>query len=134
VEGKLAISHPAVAAFREEHLYARAIPAKYRRGSVLFYRLDTWHRGTPVIEGKRRRVHNLLFKKAGCDWITMWNAGAARHMYTLSQTLERLVANRPERTVLGYPPPGSAFWDDPRMQGYVEERYRAVEGFARPDP
>ena len=61
---------PEAALFREENLYAREVVAQYQFGSVLFYRHDTWHRGTPVNEGSLRFVHNLTFKKAASEWIT----------------------------------------------------------------
>lgn len=66
---------PAVARFREEHLYPREVLARYRFGSVLLYRHDTWHRGTPLIDGRLRLVHNLTFKKAGADWVNVLHPG-----------------------------------------------------------
>ena len=33
--------------FRKQ-LYQRELAAKYQYGSVLFYRYDTWHRGTSL--------------------------------------------------------------------------------------
>ena len=90
-ESWLARHKPDVARFREK-LYAREEYVKYKKGSILFYRLDVWHRGTPVNVGKVRRTHNLLYKKTGCDWINPWNSGSARCMYTTRQTVERLIA------------------------------------------
>ncbi len=52
---------PAVARFREEHLYAREAKARYNFGTVLLYRHDTWHRGTPLKPGALRTVLNLTF-------------------------------------------------------------------------
>jgi hypothetical protein len=79
VEGTYMDTHPEIAAFRSK-LYDREQRTSFKPGTVLFYRLDTWHRGTPVREGKQRLVHNLVFKKCGCDWINSWNTGAARYM------------------------------------------------------
>jgi hypothetical protein len=88
VEGTYMDTHPEIAAFRSK-LYDREQRTSFKPGTVLFYRLDTWHRGTPVKEGKQRIVHNLVFKKCGCDWINSWNTGAARYMYVfcLSQSI-----------------------------------------------
>lgn len=37
-----------------ERLYATERPVRYRPGTCLLYRLDSWHRGTPVALGKHR--------------------------------------------------------------------------------
>ena len=29
-------------------------------GTILFYRFDTFHRGTPVVEGRCRRIHSIV--------------------------------------------------------------------------
>ena len=122
VEATLRKSHPEVAAFRATHLYPREKQMEYKRGTILFYRLDTWHRGTPVKVGAVRYAHNLVFKKAGADHITSWNHGAARAMYSLNQTMEKIIANRPEAVVLGYPARESGYWDQ-RIKECVEARF-----------
>jgi hypothetical protein len=33
-------------------------------GTILFYRHDTWHRGTPITSGAMRVVQNLTFRNA----------------------------------------------------------------------
>lgn len=115
---------PAAARFREEHLYARESVARYRFGSVLFYRHDTWHRGTPVNEGALRLVHNLTFKKATSEWINVLHPGWAWSMYRRDQLMERLIAeiSVEQRTVLGFPAPGSPYWNKDTIEA-VEGRY-----------
>ena len=52
-----------------------------KKGDVLFYRHDVWHRGTPVFPGKTRCVLNLVFKKPDCHHIYNWGEGYARGNY-----------------------------------------------------
>ena len=53
---------PEIAQFRST-LYNREVILSPRIGDVLFYRLDLWHRGTPVHQGHVRNVMNLMWKK-----------------------------------------------------------------------
>ncbi len=124
-EARLEQTHPDIAEFRAKHLYGREIKIPFKRGSILFYRLDTWHRGTPVIPGQHRRVHNLVYRRAGCDWINSWNAGAARHMYTLNQTIEKLISSRQEAVVLGFPASHTAYWTE-ELERFCHARYEAI--------
>ena len=80
-EAFLAEAAPEVHAFRAK-LYARERYVDYRVGTVLFYRLDVWHRGTPLIPGARRAVVNLVLKKRkAAAHLTSWHLGFARQMY-----------------------------------------------------
>jgi len=117
---------PAAAAFRESQLYAREQLAQYRFGSVLFYRHDTWHRGTPVKPGARRVVANFTFKKAGSDWINVLHPGWSWSMYRPSQMMESIVAKASveQRAVLGFPLPGAPYWSRATIEA-VEQRYAA---------
>ena len=115
---------PAVAAFREQDLYPREVLARYRFGSVLFYRHDTWHRGTPVRQGALRLVHNLTFRKDSADWINTLHPGWSWAMYRPDQFLEKLIARLSwqQRSVIGFPPPGHEYWNDATIAA-VEARY-----------
>lgn len=117
---------PAVAAFRAEHLYPRERHARYRFGSLLLYRHDVWHRGTPVTPGALRLTQNLTFKRAGSDFEIL-HPGWAWSAYRPDQTLERLVASATveQRCVLGFPPPGAAFWTAATVAA-VEARYAGL--------
>ena len=42
-------------------------------------------RGTPLREDQTRRSHNIVFRRAECDWVTHWNSGTARGMYEQNQ-------------------------------------------------
>lgn len=111
-ETYLAQAAPAAAAFRAEHLYPRERSAAYRPGTTLFYRHDTWHRGTPVRAGALRIVANLTFRKAASEWVSTLHAGWAWAMYRSGLPTERLIAGLSvqQRTVLGFPRPGSPYW------------------------
>ena len=43
------------------------------------------HRGTPLLVDKTRRSHNIVFRRAECDWVNHWNSGTARGMYERNQ-------------------------------------------------
>jgi hypothetical protein len=125
-EAYLAEHAPDVARFRAQHLYPREALARYRFGSVLLYRHDTWHRGTPLIEGTLRLVHNLTFRKAGADWVNVLHPGWSWSMYRRSQFLEKLIATATveQRCVLGFPAPGNPYWTEATLTA-VEARYAA---------
>mmetsp|Transcript_87745 Transcript_87745/g.171616 ORF Transcript_87745/g.171616 Transcript_87745/m.171616 type:complete len:358 (+) Transcript_87745:91-1164(+) len=123
VEAYLHEHHPEVASFREK-LYAREKEITYSPGTVLFYRHDLWHRGTPLLAGAERFVQNLVFKKAQCDWVNNWNRGTAYSMYSRDQYVEKMIARMSvqQRSCLGFPPPGSAYWTEQTVEA-VQRRY-----------
>jgi hypothetical protein len=125
-EAYLAEHAPATADFRAEHLYAREKLAQYKFGSVLFYRHDTWHRGTPVKTDALRIVHNLTFKKADSEWINVLHPGWSWSMYRANQFMEKLIAQATveQRAVMGFPMPDSAYWNPQTIEA-VEARYAA---------
>ena len=71
----------------------------FKPGTVLFYRHDLWHRGTPVHFNKTRIVQNIGYKKAGCDWITNWNSGWARSLCNGDQYLDNLITTLTKKTI-----------------------------------
>jgi len=50
-------------------LYNAERIAAYSVGSILFYTLGTWHRGTSVYPGCMRRVQHLCFRRDDAYWI-----------------------------------------------------------------
>ena len=115
-------NHPSIYEFRQK-LYTREVIGNFTVGTVLFYRLDLWHRGTPVNINKVRRVHNLEFKKAGYDWITNWNTGFSRKLADKGY-LEIFISNLTveQRNCLGFPTPGHKYWNKNTLE-YVRQRY-----------
>ena len=124
-ESILQDTQPAMAAFREK-LYAREQSITYSPGTVLFYRHDLWHRGTPLLPGGVRYVQNLVFKKPQCDWLNNWNKGTAYNMYARNQYVEKLIARLSveQRNCLGIPLPGHAYWTPATLEA-VRQRYEA---------
>ena len=121
----MAEQDPKAAAFRAEHLYPREEVARYRFGSVLLYRHDTWHRGRPVKPGTLRLVQNLTFTKSGREWLGPLHPGWSWSMYRRDKLMEKLIAQATvaQRTVLGFPPPGHEYWSSNTLAA-VEARYR----------
>lgn len=103
---------PAVARWRAEQLYPREVRARFRTGTALLYRHDTWHRGTPVDPGEMRAVHNLTLRRAESEWVSTLHSGWAWAMYRRSMPMERLIARASveQRCVLGFPAPGHPYW------------------------
>eukprot|EP00755_Sulcionema_specki_P029604 Sspe_Gene.18126::Locus_6487_Transcript_1_1_Confidence_1.000_Length_1146::g.18126::m.18126 len=123
VEEMLRKEHPEVAAFREG-LYNAERYVDFKKGTVLFYRHDIWHRGTPVTPGAHRLVHNIVYKKADSPWLNLWSQGVARSMYRANMSVEKLVANATpaQRELLGFPPPGHPYWNEDTIEA-VRQRY-----------
>ena len=107
--------------FREK-LYDREIILTPKIGDILFYRLDLWHRGTPVNENQQRIVMNLVFKKRECYWINNWNPGVTKKMYY--GKLEDLFTNlKPsQRSALGFPNTTEPYWTKTNIS-LIKDRY-----------
>ena len=61
--------------FFRKSLYDREIPLSPPGGSVLYYKLTTWHRGTPVLPQRTRFVANICYRRGGARGYTCWNSG-----------------------------------------------------------
>ena len=103
---------PEIAGWRARHLYPRELRLGFQVGTVLFYRHDTWHRGTPLRPGARRLAQNLTFRKSESEWVSTLQAGWAWAMYRPSRVMEQLIARASvdQRCALGFPAPGHAYW------------------------
>ena len=115
---------PEIAEFRVKHLYAREKRVRYKIGTALFYRQDTWHRGTELKPDCLRLVVNMTFRKAGAEWVSTIHPGWAWAMYSKGQPMERLIANATveQRSVLGFPKPGHSYWNEQTLLA-VAARY-----------
>ena len=111
-------------------VYAQERWPAYRRGTAIFYRLDTWHRGTPCRPAGRRWVHHLVWRRADCPWIS-WDDGYARTCADLPWLIPSL--SPVQRCVLGFPAPGSSYWTESTLAG-VAERYGAQMDMVRLAP
>ena len=98
-------------------------------GTVLFYRLDVWHRGTPVHVGKVRCIHNIVWKRPDAfayGMSTNWNSGFCNKLY--NGWLETFVASLQYEQLLaiGFPPRESPYWT-PRTVATVQKRYGGMD-------
>lgn len=123
-EAMMAEARPEAAALREQ-LYRRERTVAFKPGTVLFYRHDLWHRGTPLRPGGFRLAHNMTFRRADSPWINTLHIGWSWAMYRPDMAMERLVAEASveQRTVMGFPAPGDRYWC-PQTLNAVEARYR----------
>jgi len=117
---------PETAEFRAA-LYARERYVRYRPGTLLLYRHDTWHRGTPLQPGTLRLAQNLSFRKAECEWISTLHVGWAWQLYRRDRAFAKLLASASldQRAVLGFPQPGASYWCEQTIAA-VGARYGAL--------
>ena len=114
-------NYPEVYKFRNK-LYQNEIVVNAKPGDILFYRLDLWHRGTPVKPNNIRHVVNLAFKKKECYWINNWNKSFTKGMYY--GKIEKLICSLTPRqcSVIGIPPVGDPIWNEKRLKN-IKARY-----------
>ncbi len=122
-EAYFAEQRPELADWRKT-LYQREQYARYRPGDVLFYRHDTWHRGTPMTPDTLRLVQNITYRRAEAEWISTLHVGWAWLAYRKNKFLEKLIVecSLDQRAVLGFPQPGSDYWCDETVAA-VAARY-----------
>jgi ectoine hydroxylase-related dioxygenase (phytanoyl-CoA dioxygenase family) len=122
-ENYFAEQRPELADWRKT-LYSREMKAAFKPGDILFYRHDTWHRGTPMKNNALRLVQNLTFRLAEAEWISTLHVGWAWKAYRNNKFLEKLIATSSlkQRAVMGFPQPGSAFWCEETIDA-VTARY-----------
>jgi hypothetical protein len=107
------IGHPA--------LYAEEISAAGPAGTVVAYRLDTFHRATELTQprGARYTIH-VNFRRASADWV-------GRHSWpsrsTTSEWVDFVVRASPRQLQLfGFPAPGQRYWTPETLAG-MAQRY-----------
>lgn len=96
-------------------LYEREQIVTFKPGTILFYRHDLWHRGTPLLPGKLRRVHNLGWRRANARGWSNWNEGWARTSYY--GDVESIIGRSSplQRSLLDFPMPGDSYWTQQRI-------------------
>jgi ectoine hydroxylase-related dioxygenase (phytanoyl-CoA dioxygenase family) len=118
-------TNPEIYEFRQE-LYNKEKILRPNFGDILFYRLDLWHRGTPVKNNKVRFVMNLLWKKKECFWINYWSPGWTKNMYY--GAIEKLFTEITplQRSILGVPLPGDKYWNNENIE-FLKVRYPQID-------
>lgn len=105
---------------REHHpgLYELEVAAVGRRGSLLAYRSDVWHRGIDIAPGRERHVLVIAYKPAGADWIGFDAHPPLVNSPDLGVFVE---ASSPEElALLGIPRPGHPYWTPSTVEAMAE--------------
>jgi hypothetical protein len=91
-------------------IYAAERSATGRRGSLLAYRPDVFHRGVDLTDpGGARFLLNVSFKHAGQDWVGYDSIQSRANSAAWDRFAE---ASTPEELALfGFPRPGHPIWD-----------------------
>ena len=102
-------------------LYASEISAAGPAGTIVAYRLDTFHRGTELTEpcGARYTIH-VNFRTSSADWV-------GRHSWperSISPEWADFVVRASPRQLqlFGFPPPGHTYWTQETLAG-MASRY-----------
>jgi hypothetical protein len=110
-----------VSATGRPDLYEHEIRAAGPAGTVVAYRIETFHRGTALVaaRGARYTIHTS-FRRRDADWIgrRAWIESANTpqwHSFVTSASPRQL-------QLFGFPPPGHPFWNDRTAPG-VRQRY-----------
>ena len=103
--------------------YQKEKPLRYKMGSCVLYRLDAWHRGTPVRPHKVRYTHHHGWKKKNAEWVN-WQGFAQKLSQLPNAFLENLSVN--QRTVLSFAAPGDAYWTEETLDS-VSQRYPLMD-------
>ena len=94
-----------------DDLYEHEVAATGRRGSLLAYRSDVWHRGTDFARSDASRfVLVIAFRPAQADW---FGYDAFPRLGNNDTFRSFAVGKSPEELALfGVPRPGHAYWND----------------------
>jgi hypothetical protein len=101
-------------------LYAHERAAAGRRGSLLVYRPDVFHRGVDLTRaGSHRYLLNISYKVAGQDWIGFH---AVQSNATHPAWVQFVETGTPRTLELfGFPPPGHPVWTEALVDATTEK-------------
>jgi hypothetical protein len=110
---------------RQEHpaLYAHEHPATAPAGSLFVYNTRTFHRGS-AFRGQGERVVHFIAYGPAVPWMGYNGVAGSAYKPEMARFLEQ--ATPSERTLLGFPPPGHAYWTAETLTG-VAARYPGME-------
>jgi hypothetical protein len=120
-----ATTDPLIMPNTDPGLYGAERPARGRRGSLLAYRPDVFHRAVDLVEpGGARFLLNVSFKIAGQDWIGFHAGQSAANSPDWTAFVE---GSTPEELALfGFPRPGHPIWDEAFIAS-TGDRYPALD-------
>jgi Phytanoyl-CoA dioxygenase (PhyH) len=110
---------------RRDALQGRVHAATGAAGSILVYQARTHHRATPFAAASGCRwIAAFAFRAASWGWLaTSWD-----HPRTGAPVRPDFAAmSVDERTVLGFPPVGDPYWDDPGAPEEVERIFAGID-------
>ena len=109
----------------DPELYARERAAIGRRGSLLVYRPDVFHRGVDLTRpGSHRFLLNVSYKVAGNDWIGYHSVQSNATHPSWVQFVESSTPR--ELELFGFPPPGHPVWTETLVNA-TSEKYPKLD-------
>lgn len=114
--------------FREQ-LYKREKLCEPKVGRVLLYRLDIWHRGTPLVSGSRRVMNLVFIDPADPSFAGRWNPGFWKNSYWWvggryappDRVFCRMTPE--QRMLIGYPPKTDTKYWNAELLALLELRF-----------
>lgn len=105
-------------------LYAHEVLATVPAGSVLAYSMRTYHRGTAFRAEGGRVAHFVSYAPKNCPWLGIvgWPTQGIKKSY--HRWIEQ--SSIDERELLGFPPPGHAYWTEEMLRG-VQARFPGLD-------
>jgi hypothetical protein len=118
--------HPAwVSSQAWPSLYEHEVSAAGPGGTVVAYRIETFHRGTELTEpsGARYTIH-VNFRRADSDWLTRRSWTDAANSTAWQDFVVR--ASTEQLELFGFPPPGHPYWSEQTLAD-LALRYRGLD-------
>ena len=117
---------PAVVTIDERpDLYANEHAVTATAGSLLLYSEQTLHRGSEFRAPKGARFsHHLVYRAAGYEWMGFQALPREGNSPEMRRFIE--VATPRQRSAIGFPAPGHAYWNDATLDG-VALRYPKMD-------
>ena len=98
-------------------------PIRFRPGVCVLYRLDAWHRGTPVAFERVRHTHHHVWRHRAAEWIS-WQSFSWPMASIPTRYLAELSVS--QRAALGFAAPGDPYWTDETLDA-VSQRYPEMD-------
>ncbi|HEX9889399.1 MAG TPA: phytanoyl-CoA dioxygenase family protein [Nitriliruptorales bacterium] len=102
----------------DPELYDHERPNLVTAGTVMFYSMDTFHRGSAATDPEGYRLaHHLVLRPAGCDWMSFTAWPPLFDTEHGRRCIEQLTPR--QRELLGIPAPGHPYWTEQTIDGFV---------------
>lgn len=111
------------AAERVARRYRDEKPIRYDAGTCVLYRLDAWHRGTPIALNRVRHTHHHVWRHKNAEWISWQSFSLPMASIPTRYLAELSVA---QRATLGFAAPGDTYWTEETVDA-VGRRYPEMD-------